>query len=69
MVDPAGGAQPMTKKTKEGNDLTIVYNGELYNTEDLRKELVRRGHTFQSHSDTEVFLTAYIEWKENVLNI
>ena len=64
VVDPAGGAQPMTKKAKEGNDFTIVYNGELYNTEELRKELVRRGYIFQSHSDTEVLLTAYIEWKE-----
>ena len=33
VVDPAGGAQPMTKKAKEGNDFTIVYNGELYNTD------------------------------------
>ena len=66
VVDPAGGAQPMTKKAKEGNDFTIVYNGEVYNTEDLRKELVRRGYIFQLHSDTEVLLTAYIEWKESM---
>lgn len=59
VVDPNGGKQPMTKA-----GYTIVYNGELYNTEDLRKELVNRGYSFQSHSDTEVLLTAYIEWKE-----
>lgn len=67
VVDPAGGAQPMTKEAKGGQGYTIVYNGELYNTEDLRKELRSRGHSFQSHSDTEVLLTAYIEWKENCL--
>ncbi|MCT6902882.1 MAG: asparagine synthase (glutamine-hydrolyzing), partial [Lactobacillus sp.] len=40
------------------------YNGELYNTEELRKELQKRGHSFTTQSDTEVLLTAYIEWKE-----
>src|SRR5690606_20913502 len=42
----------------------IVYNGELYNTEDIRKELLKKGYTFQSYSDTEVLLTSYIEWGE-----
>jgi asparagine synthase (glutamine-hydrolysing) len=65
VVDPAGGAQPMTKKSISGQTYTIVYNGELYNTEDLRKELTCRGYSFHSHSDTEVLLTAYIEWGEN----
>ncbi|MED3662634.1 asparagine synthase (glutamine-hydrolyzing) [Ureibacillus sp. FSL K6-8385] len=64
VVDPAGGRQPMTK-IKDGNAYTIVYNGELYNTEELRKELIKRGYTFKSHSDTEVLLTAYVEWKED----
>lgn len=63
VVDPVGGSQPMSK-TKGSNKYTIVYNGELYNTEELRNELVNRGYSFQSHSDTEVLLTAYIEWKE-----
>ncbi|WP_078553093.1 asparagine synthase (glutamine-hydrolyzing) [Bacillus alkalicellulosilyticus] len=61
VVDPEGGIQPMTK-TSENRSYTIVYNGELYNTEDLRKELLQRGHTFKGHSDTEVLLTSYIEW-------
>lgn len=43
---------------------TICYNGELYNTEDLRAELLKKGYTYQGHSDTEVLLTAYIEWGE-----
>lgn len=67
VVDPAGGIQPMTK-TKGNNSYTIVYNGELYNTEELRNELKKRGYQFQSHSDTEVLLTSYIEWKEDCVN-
>ncbi|MCM3567609.1 asparagine synthase (glutamine-hydrolyzing) [Neobacillus mesonae] len=63
VVDPAGGTQPMTK-TRNGQSYTMVYNGELYNTEEIRKELLKRGHQFRSHSDTEVLLTSYIEWGE-----
>jgi len=61
VVDPAGGAQPMTRE-RSGNTYTMVYNGELYNTEDIRKDLLARGHKFRGHSDTEVLLTSYIEW-------
>ncbi|HYF77252.1 MAG TPA: asparagine synthase (glutamine-hydrolyzing) [Symbiobacteriaceae bacterium] len=61
IIDPAGGAQPMTRRYGD-RTYTIVYNGELYNTADLRQELEVRGHTFLSHSDTEVLLVAYIEW-------
>lgn len=66
VVDPAGGVQPMKKRlgTKK---FTMVYNGELYNTEDIRKELYTKGHRFQGHSDTEVLLTAYIEWGKDCL--
>ncbi|TDQ42083.1 asparagine synthase (glutamine-hydrolyzing) [Aureibacillus halotolerans] len=67
VVDLSGGAQPMHKVSGD-HTYTMIYNGELYNTEDLRKELVARGHTFRSHSDTEVLLTAYIEWKEACLD-
>lgn len=63
VVDPIGGKQPMTK-IHQDNRYTLCYNGELYNTEDLRKELLQRGYTFSGHSDTEVLLTSYIEWKE-----
>ncbi len=61
VVDPAGGYQPM-QRTFDGNTYTIVYNGELYNTEELRKELLTMGFTFQSYSDTEVLLCSYIAW-------
>lgn len=61
VIDPAGGRQPMVK-TVEGRPYTLVYNGELYNTQALRASLQARGHRFHGHSDTEVLLTAYLEW-------
>ena len=61
VVDPCGGSQPMTRSLG-GNTYTVVYNGELYNTAELRDELIRLGHSFLSYSDTEVLLLAYIEW-------
>ncbi|KAB3528825.1 asparagine synthase (glutamine-hydrolyzing) [Alkaliphilus serpentinus] len=67
VVDPEGGGQPMTRIV-DGRRYTIIYNGELYNTEDVRKLLVNRGYGFQSYSDTEVLLTAYIEWGRDCLN-
>ncbi len=66
VVDPEGGAQPMKGKVGD-RDYTIVYNGELYNTEDIRKELLDLGYRFRSHSDTEVLLTAFMEWGEGCL--
>ncbi|ARK29466.1 asparagine synthase (glutamine-hydrolyzing) [Halalkalibacter krulwichiae] len=61
VVDPENGIQPMSR-THNGKTYTVVYNGELYNTEDIRKELLARGHDFKGHSDTEVLLKSYIEW-------
>ncbi|MBM7579587.1 asparagine synthase (glutamine-hydrolyzing) [Jeotgalibacillus terrae] len=63
VIDPAGGAQPMNIKTAAG-EYTLIYNGELYNTDEIRNELKQRGHSFISRSDTEVLLRAYIEWRE-----
>lgn len=59
VVDPVGGAQPMI--SPDGN-IILVYNGELYNTEDLREPLTAKGHKFIGHSDTEVLLHAFMEW-------
>ncbi len=67
VVDPEGGKQPMTCLKGETN-YAICYNGELYNTEDIRKELLRRGYTFKGHSDTEVLLASYMEWKEECVD-
>lgn len=67
VIDLIGGKQPMVKK-HDGVTYVITYNGELYNTKELRKELQTRGHDFTTQSDTEVLLTAYIEWKEQCVN-
>ncbi|MFE8700324.1 asparagine synthase (glutamine-hydrolyzing) [Cytobacillus sp. FJAT-54145] len=67
VVDPEGGKQPMAK-TKNDQQYMICYNGELYNTEDIRKELLIKGYSFKGHSDTEVLLTAYIEWGEKCVD-
>lgn len=61
VVDPEGGAQPMIK-TLGRNKYVLVYNGELYNTEDLRKTLLDEGYTFDAYSDTEVLLVSYMHW-------
>ena len=66
VVDPEGGRQPM-QKTRNHAVYTLVYNGELYNTEELRKELLAKGYDFRGHSDTEVLLASYMEWKEACL--
>lgn len=61
VVDLENGCQPMQLEWQEEN-YTLVYNGELYNTEELRGLLAARGHVFTGHSDTEVLLHAYAEW-------
>lgn len=60
VIDPEGGKQPMCSPDR---NTILIYNGELYNTPELRTELMSRGHEFVGHSDTEVLLHAYLEWK------
>ena len=59
IIDPAGGSQPMTAAGH-----TIIYNGELYNTGELRLELEKLGHRFQTRCDTEVVLHGFLQWGE-----
>ncbi len=59
------GLQPMTN---EDGTLQLVFNGEIYNYVELREELIKKGHRFHSHSDTEVILHAYEEWDTGCLN-
>ena len=59
VIDPERGAQPMTF-----GKYTIVYNGEIYNTDEIRQELISAGYAFDTHCDTEVILKAYHFWKE-----
>ncbi len=61
----SSGHQPMTSGDK---NLVIVFNGEIYNFKELRKELEDKGHKFFSQSDTEVILKSYQEYGENCLN-
>ena len=63
IIDPQGGHQPMILSW-EGERYILTYNGELYNTEELRRELTALGHRFLGHSDTEVVLHSYVRWKE-----
>ena len=67
IVDPTGGLQPMTKKIGD-REYTICYNGELYNTEEVRADLISKGYTFDSYGDTEVLLTSYIEYGKNCVD-
>ena len=62
ILDPtSAGHQPMS--SPDGR-LWIVYNGEIYNYRDLRRELESRGHRFHTEGDTEVLLACYAEWGE-----
>ena len=61
VVDLENGSQPM-QLDWQGESYTLVYNGELYNTPELRALLETRGHVFTGRSDTEVLLHAYAEW-------
>ena len=63
VIDPENGQQPMST-LYEGEKYTIVYNGELYNTAELREELKAAGFGFGTHSDTEGLLKAYCYYKE-----
>lgn len=63
VVDLDSGAQPMHIEVGSRR-YTIVYNGELYNTNELKADLTTRGYTFRTTSDTEVLLTAYVQYGE-----
>jgi asparagine synthase (glutamine-hydrolysing) len=66
IIDLAGGAQPMVSSD---GALAIIFNGEIYNHPELRRELLSKGHVFATdHSDTEVLLHAWREWGEGMLS-
>lgn len=67
VIDPQGGRQPMVL-TDSGESYAMVYNGELYNTQELRNELKALGHQFQGYSDTEVVLHAYAQYGADCLH-
>ena len=61
VVDIENGTQPMSFNTK-GGKYTLIYNGELYNTEEIRRLLIEKGYCFKGHSDTEVMLYSFVQW-------
>ena len=63
VIDVENGLQPM-KRTVEGHEFVITYNGELYNTNDIRNDLKSHGYEFTTASDTEVLLYAFIHYGE-----
>lgn len=63
VVDIAGGHQPM--RTADGR-YSVIFNGEIYNFQELRRELRALGHHFNSHCDTEVILEGYAAWREAI---
>lgn len=68
VIDPALGKQPM--QYSDGRETyTIVYNGELYNTEEIRRKLLADGYTFTTHADTEVLLKAYAAYGEACVDL
>lgn len=71
VIDPEGGKQPMVASTKESSVFSnyhIVYNGQIYNTKELRQTLEENGFTFESYSDTEVLLKSYIHYGKDVVH-
>lgn len=59
IIDLSGGAQPLFN---EDHSVVVVYNGEIYNFQELSRDLVSRGHRFRTHCDTEVIVHAWEEW-------
>lgn len=66
VIDPIGGKQPMVT-TYDENEYSIVYNGQIYNTSELRNVLIENGFIFNTTSDTEVLLKAFIFYGYNVV--
>ncbi len=64
VIDLKSGAQPMFNEDKT---VVTVFNGEIYNFQDLRADLQKRGHVFSTSSDTEVIVHGYEEWGDEML--
>jgi asparagine synthase (glutamine-hydrolysing) len=64
IIDLGGGAQPMLT---EDESLAVSFNGEIYNFQELRKELEAAGHSFRTNSDTEVILYGWRQWGVGVV--
>ena len=67
VIDPDGGKQPMSFKYN-GNTYVIVYNGQIYNTKELKETLKANNIPLESYSDTEILLKSYVFYKEDIVN-
>ena len=67
VIDPEGGKQPMLEHYSYG-DYIICYNGQLYNTKELKNILIENGFEIKTHSDTEILLKSYIHFGNSVVN-
>ncbi|WP_134668031.1 MULTISPECIES: asparagine synthase (glutamine-hydrolyzing) [unclassified Amycolatopsis] len=67
IIDLPGGRQPMSVKTPNG-EVAMVYSGEAYNFSELREELTKLGHRWETDSDTEVVLHGYLQWGTEVVD-
>ncbi len=65
IIDIEGGHQPMSDREES---VWVVFNGEIYNFQELRQELESYGHIFRTKSDTEVIVHGYKQWGDEVLN-
>ncbi len=64
IIDLSSGQQPLSN---ENGTVWVAFNGEIYNFQSLQKELEQKGHTFRTHSDTEVIVHAWEEWGEEAV--
>ena len=65
IIDLSNGKQPMFN---EDGSIAVVYNGEIYNFQEIREDLVNKGHSFKTNSDTEILVHGYEEYKEELFN-
>lgn len=65
IIDVAGGRQPIGS---EDGSVQIVFNGEIYNHHDLRRQLTADGHVFRTHADTEAIVHGYEQWGDDVVS-
>ena len=65
IIDLSGGHQPMSDQEES---VWVVFNGEIYNFPELKRELQSHGHVFRTDSDTEVIIHGYKQWGDDVLN-
>ncbi|MBQ9011445.1 MAG: asparagine synthase (glutamine-hydrolyzing) [Bacilli bacterium] len=65
IIDLNNGQQPIYNEDKT---LTIVFNGEIYNYQELKEELIKKGHKFSTNTDTEVLIHGYEQYKEKILD-